>query len=221
MEIRCEHCQGLMKIPDDRVPAGKSFSVNCPRCKKTTAVSTADPPEAARRKDQVAQMCDQIASEQYDASEKPFDFIDQEGKTALICEPDNGLCETVSGTLKLLDYHFTVCRSARQALKNMRYHDYDLIVLNELFDTPDPDANGVLIFLERLAMEIRRDFFVVLISNRYRSMDHMMALRNSVDLIVNPKDMADFGKILVRAISDHEFFYRPFRDIKLQVEESA
>jgi len=221
MEIRCEHCHGRMKIPEDKVPAGNGFSVNCPRCKKTTAVSAGASAGNANKTDQVAQLCDQIASEQYDASEKPFDFIEQEGRTAMICESDPTLRGFVSDTLKMLGYHFTICRSARQALKNMRYHDYDLIVLDERFDTSEPDANGVLIFLERLGMEVRRDIFVALISNRYRSMDYMMALRNSVDLIVGVKDMPDFGKILVRAISDRDFFYRPYLEMKRLVESGG
>ena len=46
--------------------------------------------------------------------------------------------------LDMLEYHITVCETAREALKSMRYHIYDLVVLNEDFDTPDPDANGTL-----------------------------------------------------------------------------
>jgi CheY-like chemotaxis protein len=171
-------------------------------------------------REQVAQMCDQIASEHYDASEKPFDFIEEEGKTALVCETDPAIREAVSGPLKLLEYHLTLCDSARQALKNMRYHDYNLIVVDDLFDAANPNVNGVMIYLERLAMEVRRDIFVVLISRRCRSMDQMTALQNSVNLIVNQDDMADFGKILLRGISDFNSFYRPFKEIEVEYEES-
>ncbi len=166
----------------------------------------------------MAQICDQIASEQYDAAEKPFDFIEEEGKTALVCATDGALREAVGGPLKLLGYHLTLCESVRQALKNMRYHDYNLIVVDEFFDAATPEANGVLIYLERLGMEDRRDIFVVLVSRRHRSMDQMMALRNSVNLVFHPDDMAEFGKILLRAISDFSIFYRPFREAQAEVE---
>jgi predicted Zn finger-like uncharacterized protein len=219
MEIRCTHCQSRIKIPDEKAPVGKSFQVNCPKCRHAIPVSAKARRPGLSSRDQVAKICDQIASEQYDASEKPFDFIEEEGKTALVCETDPTVREAVSGPLKLLEYHLTLCDSARQALKNMRYHDYNLVVVNELFDAANPNANGVMIYLERLAMEVRRKIFVVLISRRHRSMDQMTALRSSVNLIVSQDDMADFGKILLRGISDFNTFYRPFKEVQVACEE--
>ena len=72
-----------------------------------------------------------------------------------------------------MDYQITVAESARDALKRMRYHIYDLIVVDENFDTKNPDANGVLIYLERLQMSTRRNIFVAMVSSRYRTMYNM------------------------------------------------
>ncbi|MCK4985508.1 MAG: hypothetical protein KAS40_08325, partial [Desulfobacterales bacterium] len=47
-----------------------------------------------------------------------------------------------------------------------------------------------------------------LISDRFRTMDNMMALNKSVNLIINIKNVDDLGKILSRGITDNEFFYR-------------
>ena len=220
MEILCEHCQSRIKISDDKVPGDRSFHVTCPRCRHAIAVPAPSGKPGSSPKDQVAQLCDQIASEQYDASEKPFDFIEEEGKTALVCETDPAMREAISGPLKIMEYHLTLCDSARQTLKNMRYHDYNLIVIDELFDAASINANGVLIYLERLPMEVRREIFVVLISKRHRSMDQMTALRSSVNLVVNPDDLADFGKILLRGISDFNIFYRPFKEVQSEFEGS-
>jgi hypothetical protein len=111
-----------------------------------------------------------------------------------------------------MDYQITIAESARDALKRMRYHVYDLIVINESFDTRNPESNGVLIYLERLAMSVRRDIFVAMISNRYRTMDNMMAFNASVNLIVNIKNIDDIGKILSRSITDTEMFYRVYKE---------
>jgi hypothetical protein len=66
----------------------------------------------------------------------------------------------------------------------------------------------VLLYLERLNMSIRRNIFVAMVSSSYRTMDQMMAFRYSVNIIVNDKNMDDFGKIVRRDLTDHELFYR-------------
>jgi CheY-like chemotaxis protein len=148
----------------------------------------------------------------YDATDKPFDFIEEEGQTALLCEQNPMARNTIQNALNLMDYQITIAESARDALKRMRYHVYDLIVVNESFDTKNPDSNGVLIYLERLAMSVRRNIFVAMISSRYRTMDNMMAFNASVNLIVNIKNIEDIGKILSRGITDNELFYRVYKE---------
>jgi hypothetical protein len=85
-------------------------------------------------------------------------------------------------------------------------------VVNESFDTKNPEANGVVIYLERLSMATRRNMFIALVSDRFRTMDNMMALNKSVNLIINVKNIEDIGKILSRGITDNEYFYRVFKE---------
>jgi hypothetical protein len=89
---------------------------------------------------------------------------------------------------------------------------YDLIVVNESFDTKNPESNGVLIYLERLSMTVRRKIFVAMVSSRYRTMDNMMAFHASVNLIVNIKNIEDIGKILSRGITDTQLFYSVYKE---------
>ena len=94
----------------------------------------------------------------------------------------------------------------------MRYHVYDLVVVNEIFDTTSPDANGVLIYLERLNIDIRRNIFVAMMSQKYRTMDNMMAFRYSVNIIINVKKMNQFANILNSGIAANELFYRVYKE---------
>ena len=112
----------------------------------------------------------------------------------------------------MLEYHITDIENSREALKKMRYHVYDLICINEFFDTRNPDQNGILIYLERLNMAIRRQMFIALITNRFRTMDQMIAFQKSVNIIINISNIDDFDKILRRALADNEMFYRIFRE---------
>lgn len=214
MEIICKSCQGKLKIADEKLPAGKTASVKCPRCNAKISIA---PPQKEESKDAEAVFedlfdFDDDDGDGYDASDKPFDFIEEEGKSALICEADAVLREKVRPTLDLLEYHVTEVPHSREALKKMRYHSYDLIVLNEYFDTQDPDANPVLIFLERQAMNMRRNVFVALLSSRFRTMDNMSAFQKSVNMIINIRNVDDFDKILQRGLADYGLFFKVLKE---------
>ena len=219
MEVFCEHCQYKLNIPDGKIPPGKSARVTCPQCKEKIVVSApaeASPPEASATLEEDAFEDFFSFTEDDEEGEgddqRPFDFVEEEGKTALLCESDPEILEQVSRVLEVLEYHITVPKSSRDALKKMRYHGYDIVIVNEIFDTQDPDINGVLIYLERLNMEERRNLFVSLLSSRFRTMDQMAAFQKSVNIIVNLNNIEDFDKILRRSLADHDLFYRVYRE---------
>jgi len=206
MNIICENCQSKFKIPDEKIPAGRKASIACPKCKGK--ISLNGKMGAAGTK---VNFVDANSNGSYDASEKPFDFIEEEGLTALVCESNPLVQTTITEALELMEYQITKAESTRDALKRMRYHNYDLFVVNENFDTDNPESNGILLYLERLNMLVRRNMFIALVSDRFRTMDNMMALNKSVNLIINIKNVEDIGKILSRGITDNEFFYRVFK----------
>ena len=153
-----------------------------------------------------------VASDAYDPSDRPFDFVEEGGKTVLICEPDTSIKTEMISVLKEMGYQITDAASARDALKAMRFHVYDMVVLNENFDTDNPDANNVLKYLERLSMGIRRNIFVALVSNRFRTMDNMAAFNKSVNIVINMENFSDFKTIIKRGLNDNEAFYHVFKE---------
>lgn len=213
MEIICESCQSRFKIPDESIPAGKTAKLPCPKCKKTISIKT---PEAANQATdfETGSLAADFDFEEDDveSSEKPFDFIEEEGKIALICESDTVVRDALVRALEILEYHVSVAKDNRDALRNLRYKAYDLVIVDEYFSTKDPERNGILIYLERLHMHMRRNMFVTLISDRFRTMDHMMAFCKSVNLIINKKNIQDVEKILSRNITDYEMFYRIYKE---------
>ncbi len=212
MEIICQNCNGKLKVADDKLPQGKSASVKCPRCQARISVTIPEKKEAVEGSFEDLFDFAEEEGENYDASEKPFDFIEEEGKTALICESDALIREKLRPTLDLLEYHITETPNSREALKKMRYHTYDVILLNEYFDTRDPDANPILIYLDRLAMETRRNIFVTLLTGRFRTMDQMTTFQKSVNMILNLRNIDDFDKILQRGMADYGLFFKVFKE---------
>ena len=216
MEIICQSCQGKFKIADGKVPEGKTAAFKCPRCGSAIVIKPkVVEPEPDASFDDLFEF-DEDEGEGYDASDKPFDFIEEEGQTALLCESDALIREKIRPSLDILEYHITEVPNSREALKKMRYHNYDLVVINEYFDAQDPDANPLLIYLERMAMEMRRNIFVTLLTTRFRTMDHMSAFQKSVNLVLNLRNIDDFDKIIQRAIADFGLFYKVFKETQNQ-----
>lgn len=157
-------------------------------------------------------LINEVAAGGYDASDRPFDFVDTNAETVLICEPDENMRQKLVSALKDLGYQATPAASAREALKSMRFHLFDMVVVNENFDSPAPDRNDVLAYLETLAMSTRRQIFVALVSDKYRTGDNMAAFNKSVNVVINPKNIDDVGTILQGAVAENAAFYRVMKE---------
>jgi hypothetical protein len=85
-------------------------------------------------------------------------------------------------------------------------------VVNENFETEIPDDNLVLEYLNHLPMTTRRNIFVAMVSSRFRSMNNMAAFNQSVNLIIDIKNVDKAGPILKYGIADNEAFYHVFNE---------
>ena len=222
MEVICKQCESKFKIPDEKIPQGKIVSLTCPKGntkisidtrpgvssshEKTPAVSAKSKPDTEKT------IFDEVVSSTYDASEKPFDFVEEGSETALLCEPDPAIRAKIRMALKKMEYNITEPKSAVEALKQMRFHVFELVVLNELFDTQDPDKNKLLKYMAQLTMDTRRNIFLALVTNRFRTMDSMMAFNKSVNLIVNVNNVDEMQKILKRSVDDNTAFYHVVKE---------
>lgn len=217
MDVTCQHCQAKFKIPDEKVPQGKAFALNCPKCKQKLTIEPSapapSPPAAAKATaDAGMALADEVSGGSYDASERPFDFLEEGAQTAIICENDPEYRSKIQTALKALKYYTTEGASARDVLKQMRFHIFDVVVINERFDTPDPDRNNVLRYLDRLPMTIRRNMFVALVSDRFRTMDNMAAFNKSVNMVVSVDNLDEMEKVLKRGVSENDAFFRVYKE---------
>jgi ActR/RegA family two-component response regulator len=221
MNISCKNCRSKFKIPDEKVPKGQTFSLTCPQCSAKVIVDTrpgspsasnsaSDSIETPNPKNKKT-LLDEVDANTYDASDKPFDFVEEGVETALLCESDTKVKARIKTALHNMDYHITAPELPKDALKQMRFHVFDMVVLNERYGDQDPEMNSILKYMDRLSMSVRRNIFVTLITDRFRTMDNMAAFNKSVNLIVNLKNIDEIEKILRRGIADHEAFYRVYK----------
>jgi hypothetical protein len=157
-------------------------------------------------------LLNEMAAENDDFADRPLDFMGEVGATALVCEPDPSVRKIICGGLEKLGYKITTPGMAKEALNAMRFHIFDIVVINELFDVQDQKANAVLSYLGNMAMTTRRRFFVALISWTYQTMDKMAAFNRSVNVVINIRSINDMSKIIERGVADNRAFYHIFQE---------
>lgn len=215
MDVVCGNCQGRFKVPDEKFPKNKIAILTCPKCTHRITVSPKDrPPSSAPiSKEENLFFTDDRSDSGYEDAERPFDFIFmEEGKVALLCESDSMTRQTIAQVLYLLEYQVTEVNTTKDALNGMRYQSYDLVVINELFDTHTPETNGMLTYLSRLNMAVRRNMLVVLLTHRFRTMDPMVAFEKSVNTVINLDHLSDFGKIIRNEMSQLASSYQHYKE---------
>ncbi|MBC8443794.1 MAG: zinc-ribbon domain-containing protein [Deltaproteobacteria bacterium] len=205
MDVVCTKCHSRFKIPDEKVPEGTAASFTCPKCKSRVAFDLRkQPPEEG--------MVDQEDTVSYDASETPFNLLETESRTALICETDEALKKMLAATAQAVGYQVTDAPNTKTAVKKIWYHVYDLIIIGEQFDLTDTGQNRTLAYLQQLNMTVRRQNLVVMITRKTRTMDQMAAFKASVNLVINVKDLRDLNRIVDHGANTHETLYRVYKE---------
>ncbi|PKN19260.1 MAG: hypothetical protein CVU71_07045 [Deltaproteobacteria bacterium HGW-Deltaproteobacteria-6] len=148
-----------------------------------------------------------------DAEGRPFGFMAPEGDTAMVCEQDPAAREKIVSMLKSKGYAVVEAKSCGEAIKFMRFQIFNVIVVNENFDTPAGNVNSIVWNLEGLPMVTRRQTFVVLISAALKTLDNMTAYNKSVNVIINKSQVDNIETIFKKALAEHESFYHVFNGI--------
>lgn len=154
-----------------------------------------------------------MTAEGLDYSGRPFSHVMPDAETAMICEQDPVIRDKVVGELKKMGFLVAQPGTYKEALRNMRFHVFNIIFIDEDFDTGVWETNNVLRYLENLNMAVRRQSYVVLVSTTLATMDFLAAYNKSVNLIINKRDIVSVEKILRQAIAEHEDFYHVFKEV--------
>jgi CheY-like chemotaxis protein len=220
MEIRCEECHAVIQIPDERVPRNTTFRLNCPRCKRkilanTKTTNTLDDRRtngslAPSASGVIALGDDNAVDDLPDAMES----LPPGQSAALLCINQEEPRGDVKAMLEGLGYVVDLPAATEHALQRLRFNQYHVILLDDDFDGKSP--NPIAIYLAGLTMNIRRDMFVVLIGQRFKTADRLQAFIESVNLIVHPEDLPQLVTFLTRGLRDHERFYKVFTECLIE-----
>ena len=83
-----------------------------------------------------------------------------------------------------------------------------------VFAAGTPDENATLRTLQWLPMARRRHVVVVLVSERFQTLNPMHAFQQSVHAVVNKADLSSLGGIITKAASDNDLFLHNYREVQ-------
>jgi len=234
MEIVCKACKAKLNIPDEKVPQGQRVSLLCPRCKNKLIIDTTEartevsPPAADAlavsgsrgegrpdtSHEEAFEPSEPEGIPEFDDAEEDsaLDSYEEGEKLALVMDTDADHTEKIKEALEELGYKYIHAENTQKAVSKIRFQNFDLVILSDNFDNVSLEQSPILNYLNHLSMSVRRKVFLVLISDKFRTMDHMMAFTMSANLVINAKDLDKFSNILKQAVSDNEKFYKVFFD---------
>jgi hypothetical protein len=220
MEIRCEECRAVIQIPDERVPQNSTFRLNCPRCRRKILANTKTTNSLDERRADVnlaPSLSEAVTVGDNDAVDDLSDAVDylSPGQSAaLLCLSRAESRGEVRSILKSLGYVVDMPATTDHALQQLRFNQYQVILLDD--DFGGKPSNPIAGYLAGLNMNIRREMFVVLIGQRFKTADHLQAFMESVNLILHPDDLPQLVMLLTRGLRDQERFYKVFTECLIE-----
>jgi len=215
MNITCNSCGKTLKVPDEKLPPNQVVSITCPHCKGKIRIDTRKPDEdmVSKKKEEI----EDPGIDEYGEDSSPLDFFEEGTKLALVLDGDDGHLKAIDSALEELSYKSIVCPSTKEAMAKLRLHHFDIIILSDGFDGQHLEKSPVTHLLNHLSISIRRKTFLTLLSDKFKTLDNMMAFGKSANLVVNPADISNLALILKKSISDTEKFYKVYMDTLKEV----
>lgn len=145
-------------------------------------------------------------------------FIDVGDNTALVCVDHQQYQKIIVPQLIDMTYKVHLGLFEEDVILKLKTYSYDVVVIYENFKGSKVETNPILREMVKRPDARRREHFVVLLSHRFATNDAMSAFVQSVDLIVNIADLANFKPVLRRGVAQHRELYHSFTEMVKSVQ---
>ena len=139
-------------------------------------------------------------------------FFDLGDNTALVCVDHQHYQKMLVPQLIDMTYKVHLGLFEEDVLLKLKTYSYNVVVVYENFKNSNAQTNPILNAMVRRPGAERREHFLVLISHQFPTNDAMSAFVQSVDLIVNVADLANFKPVLRRGVAQYRELYNSFHE---------
>ena len=165
MNVTCPHCSTKLNLPEDKVPRHRDSSFKCPKCKGAIQVKASQP----------------IPPPEPPGVQSNGLFRRSSREQALVCMPSSPVRDELTSTIKRLGFSVDFPDTPLQAFKNLEYHNYPLVVVEDAFD---PDRQ-MAIHMNEMDMSLRRRICLVRVCQTEATGNDMAALHSSVNSVIS------------------------------------
>jgi hypothetical protein len=145
--------------------------------------------------------------------EQEATFFDLGDNSALVCVDHQQYQKIVVPQLIDMTYKVHLGLFEEDVLLKLKTYNYDVIVIYENFKGCTLETNPIMHEMAKRPDAQRREHVVVLLSHRFATNDAMSAFVQSVDLIINIADLANFKPVLRRGAIQHRELYQSFKEM--------
>ena len=148
-----------------------------------------------------------------------YEFISPSDKPALLALSSLEVLANVQTIVLECGFKVNVASNHDDFARRFASLNYHLVVVEELFAAGTPDENRTLRTLQWLPMPRRRHAVVILISDRFQTLNAMQAFQQSVHAVVNKADLSSLGSIIQKAVGDNDLFLHTYREVQTAVAQ--
>ena len=229
MLVQCSNsqCATRIQIPDDKVP-DRPFKVRCPKCGTTITLPGrgADGGEAAGA---VPDPVPAPAAAAPAAASAPSELPDAAAlaRQERLAGSHNDAIVALAGpaasyleqALVRLGLNVDTVQDVEEGARLLEQGVYEVAVTSRAGSEPGL-AETLAQRMLRLAPDVRRGVFVILVGDEFRSGDGTQAWAAQADLVVNPADAARAETLIRATMSERRRLYQPYLDARRRVESA-
>lgn len=224
MQALCPHCSQKIVIEDAKVP-DRPFAVKCPKCQSVVKLAgKGGPATAATPPSRPAPPNPPSASAPEPATPAPSGASGGEGssaeRTALVALDDASQAAALTACISRLGYAVESPANGNDADHLLERGAYALVVTTRRF-TAGGQGDTLYQRLVRLSPDSRREIFLVLVGDEFKSADGTQAWAALADLVLSPRDAAHADKAIRAAVAERQRLYQVFRDARSRFEAAA
>ena len=139
------------------------------------------------------------------------DKIGREDRSVLVCCHEPSYQEYLGAQLRAMRFKVHFADSHQKAVQRVSTRTYDVTVLLENLEGCNLANNTFLQDLAAMSTDDRRQTYVILLCQSFATGDAYQAYAQSVNLLINYQDIAQFAAVAEPAIEEHEEGNRFFK----------
>ncbi|WDP92105.1 MAG: zinc-ribbon domain-containing protein [Desulfobacter sp.] len=206
MNVTCPHCSTKLNLPDDKVPKDRDTSFKCPKCKGAIQVKASRPEDPPQKPAASPRQAMPAAGEQ-------GMFRRSSRARALVCMAPSGTRDLLSASIQRLDFSIDFPKTPENALDNLEYQIYPLVVLDDAFDL----GQRMISHMNDMDMSLRRRICLVRVEQGVETGNAMAALHGSVNFVFRLRDIDEEDDLYIEdmlndALENHKRLYAVYNE---------